>query len=112
MESSEISIDNQWANDAGGKFKNVVGEAIDELIGTMAPRSAALDIAGLCEYEASDAWTIIIIRKLREPLYLGMRGFLWNSATVLTKSCGSGFRTNAGPALRVAVTEFYRSRPQ
>ena len=52
----KISIDKQWANDAGGKFENVVGEAIDELIGTMARRSAVLDMAGLCDYEASDAW--------------------------------------------------------
>ena len=72
MESSKISIDKQWANDAGGKFKNVVGEAIDELIGTMARRIAALDMAGLCEYEASDAWTKIMIRKLlKEPTLPG-----------------------------------------
>ena len=71
MESSNISVVKQWANDAGGKFKNVVGEAIDELIDTMARRSAALDMAGLCEYEASDAWTKTMIRKLREPTLPG-----------------------------------------
>ena len=37
----------------------------------MARRSAALHIAGLCEYEASDAWTKILIRKLREPTLPG-----------------------------------------
>ena len=72
MESSKISIDKQWTNDAGGKFKNVDGEAIDELIVTMARRSAALDMAGLCDSEASDAWTKIMIRKLlKEPTLPG-----------------------------------------
>ena len=37
----------------------------------MARRRAAVDMAGLCEYEASDAWTKIIIRKLREPTLPG-----------------------------------------
>ena len=108
MESSNISVVKQWANDAGGKFKNVVGEAIDELIGTMARRSAALDMTGLCEYEASEAWTKTMIRKLREPTLPGY-------APVSLEQCYRADQEiwlRVSDALRVAVTVFYRSWPQ